>query len=82
MIMNKNYSYLFLILLIGGLLLGCLERSNTDITRTFKSQDTFIHKPEEFQQLYDKLDSMDFYNAMSIGIIRPDTTIFWDFGAE
>ena len=81
MIMKKNYSYLFLILLIGGLLLGCLERSNTDITRTLKSQDTFIHKPEEFQQLYDKLDSMDFYNAMSIGIIRPDTTIFWDFGA-
>ena len=78
---TMNYTNALLFLLVGGLLWGCQNGPNRDSNMTVNSNETFVYKSEEFQQLYDKLDSLDFYNAMSVGIIRTDTTLIWDFGA-
>jgi len=78
---TMNYTNALSFLLVGGLLWGCQNGPNRDSNMTVNSNETFVYKSEEFQHLYDKLASLDFYNAMSVGIIRADTTLIWDFGA-
>ena len=81
MITKMTHTNALIFLLAGGLLWSCQNGSDTDAIRSNNTNDYFVYKSEELQKLYEKLDSLNFYNAMTVGIIRPDTTVIWDFGS-
>ena len=68
----------FLYIIIFLTLLGTQSCKDNQVNDPEKV--SFLKPLDSLQNLQKSLMKLDDYEALSIGIIRPDTTVVWDFG--
>ncbi|OZV70537.1 serine hydrolase domain-containing protein [Winogradskyella aurantia] len=68
------------LIILFSLFWSCIDNQNGS-TNTTSSKIEFVKPLSSLDSLKERLANLGRYNALSVALIRPDTTVIWNFGS-